>query len=631
MSFSLPMPLLHRMLTIAAFMAATPLMAAPQMRAEWEQPEIVQVNREPMKATFFNFESRALALAGDKTASANFRSLDGAWKFSYAKNPEARPRHFYKTNFDDSTWKTIQVPGMIQAQGYGQPYFNNITYPFPANEPFIEHAINEVGSYRRAFDLPAAWQGRDVFLHIGAAGAAYYIWVNGVKVGYSEDSKLPSEFNLSKYVKPGKNIIAVEMYRFADGSYLEDQDFWRVSGFERSVYLYAEATAHLKDYSATALLDKHGYKDGLFTLATRFSSGAGGRVVATVYDGKQVVLNSVAMVARGAAPSLQGRIANVKPWSAESPFLYRLLIEYQDETGKLLSATSRKIGFRTVEVRDGEVQLNGKRVMFKGVNRHEHDPHTFRVLSEESMRKDVLLMKQANVNAVRTSHYPNDPRWYDLADEYGLYIVDEANIESHEYMSRGDAVAGTPGAREKIQLGHLKRWELAHFDRISRMVERDKNHPSVLIWSLGNEAGTGPNFSRAAQWIRDNDPTRLISFLGYPGLGEEHLPQSYTDIYAPMYDDLEKMIDYAENPLYRQPMIQCEYAHAMGNSLGNLEDYWQVIRAHKKLQGGFIWDWVDQAMLLKDKNGRDYWAQGEDFGPNPRKEHTVVGLSLIHI
>jgi beta-galactosidase len=604
--------------------------AAPTTKyAEWEQPEVVQINREPMKTTFFNFERRELALKGDKAASRYFLSLDGTWSFAYSNNPEARPVGFYRPGFDISGWKTIQVPGMMQAQGYGQPFFNNSDYPFPPNQPYILHSMNEVGSYRRDFDLPAAWDGRDVFLHIGAAGAAYYIWVNGQRVGYSEDSKLPSEFKLTRFLKPGRNMIAVEMYRFADGSYLEDQDFWRVSGFERSVYLYAEPKAHLRDYVVRATLDKAAYRDGEFTLQPEFAGAAQGKLTATLLDGDKTVLTLASDVQGGKAAPLRGTVPGARQWSAETPNLYRLLLEFHDAKGALVSSTSRMVGFRTVEVKDGEVRVNGKRVMFKGVNRHEHDPHTFHVVSEESMRKDIELMKQANVNAVRTSHYPNDPRWYTLADEYGLYVMDEANIESHEYMGLGDRVRHIPGAREKIQLGYQPQWAVAHLDRVSRMVLRDRNHPSVILWSLGNEAGTGPNFARAAKWVREQDPDRLLSYLGYGTIGEEHLPNDYVDIYAPMYDDVEKMIDYAQDPRYKQPMIQCEYAHAMGNSVGNLEDYWQVMRAHRKLQGGFIWDWVDQAMLLKDKQGRSYWAQGEDFGPNPRKDMSEVADGLV--
>ena len=605
--------------------------AAPP--AEWEQPEVVAVNREPMKATFFNFESREKAIAADPAASKYYLSLDGTWSFAYSERPETRPKDFYRSDFDLAGWKTIQVPGMIQAQGYGKPIFTNIEYPFPMAEPFIPSALNEVGSYRRDFVVPADWDGRDVFLHIGAAGAAYYIWVNGEKVGYSEDSKLPSEFNLSKYVKPGKNSIAIEVYRWADASYLEDQDFWRLSGIERSVYVYAEPKSRLRDYTVTALLDKKTYKDGLFSLKAELAGEpSSGQIAVTVYDGDKPVLSTGGRV-QGAQLALDGVIRNVKPWSAETPNLYRMVVEYQDADGKLLSATSRRIGFRTVEVAGGdvrEVRVNGKRVMIKGTNRHEHDPVTYRVMSMELMRKDIEMMKQANVNAVRTSHYPNDPRWYDLADEYGLYVMDEANIESHGYMQAGDQAMekGQAGEREKIQLGYKPHWKAAHLDRVSRMVQRDKNASSIIFWSLGNEAGTGPNFDNAAQWIRDNDPTRLISYLGHGTIGEEHLPNTYTDIYAPMYDDIEKMADYSADTRYKQPMIQCEYAHAMGNSLGNFEDYWQVIRANKKLQGGFIWDWVDQTVYMNDDKGRRFWASGFDVNPK-RGDNSVVGDGVL--
>ncbi|MEO7496724.1 MAG: glycoside hydrolase family 2 TIM barrel-domain containing protein [Massilia sp.] len=604
--------------------AAAP--AAPL--AEWEQPEVVAVNRLPMKATFFNFETRERAIAGDMAASNYYRSLDGTWSFAYSTSPETRPADFYKSGFDTSAWKTIEVPGMMQAQGYGKPVFTNIKYPFPANEPFIPHAMNEVGSYRRDFEVPAGWNCRDVFLHVGAAGAAYYIWVNGEKVGYSEDSKLPSEFDLSKFVKPGKNSIAIELYRWADGSYLEDQDFWRVSGIERSVYLYAEPKARLRDLAVSALLDKRTYSEGLFTLtASMAGQRAAGSIAATIYDGDKAVLSTAGAIGADQSVTLKGSIGGVKRWSAETPNLYRLVVEYKDAGGKLVSATASRIGFRTVEIADGEVRVNGKRIMIKGMNRHEHDPVTYRVMSMESMRKDMELMKQANINAVRTSHYPNDPRWYDLADEYGMYLLDEANIESHGYMELGDKT-GDPAKRAAIQLGYKDHWKFAHLDRVSRMVERDKNHPSIIIWSLGNEAGTGPNFENAAKWIRQNDPTRLISYLGHGTFAEDHRPNSYVDIYAPMYDDIVKMADYADDPRYTQPMIQCEYAHSMGNSLGNLEDYWKTIRTHKKLQGGFVWDWVDQSVYAKDDKGRTYWASGFDLNPS-HGDNSVVGDGVI--
>ena len=618
----------HACLLALAGFSASALHAAPTAPAltEWQQPEVVAVNREPMKATFFNFESRDKALAGDMAASQYYLALDGTWQFAYSRTPGERPVDFYRNDFDTSRWGTIQVPGMIQAQGYGKPIFTNVDYPFPLDEPRIPDAVNEVGSYRRDFVLPAGWDGREVFLHVGAAGAAYYIWVNGEKVGYSEDSKLPAEFRLNRYLKPGKNNISIEVYRWADASYLEDQDFWRLSGIERSVYLYAEPKAYLRDYTVTAQLDKN-YTDGVFQLKAELGgTPAAGNIAVSLYDGERQVLARKARI-DGGSVTLDGVLPRVRPWSAETPNLYRMVIEYTDAGGKLVSATSRRIGFRTVEMKDGEVRVNGKRIMIKGANRHEHDPVTYRVMSLDLMRKDVEMMKQANVNAVRTSHYPNDPRWYDLADEYGLYVMDEANIESHAYMQLGDH-SKVPGYREQVQLGYKPQWQAAHLDRVSRMVQRDKNAPSIIFWSLGNEAGTGPNFEHAARWIRANDPTRLISYLGHGTIGETHLPNAYVDIYAPMYDDIEKMADYAADPRYTQPMIQCEYVHAMGNSLGNMEDYWQVIRAHKKLQGGFIWDWVDQTVQATDAQGRRYWASGFDVNPEVG-DNSVVGDGVV--
>ncbi|UDF05021.1 glycoside hydrolase family 2 TIM barrel-domain containing protein [Asticcacaulis sp. AND118] len=619
---------------MGVMLLATAPVLAQTAPAEWEAPEVVAVNREPMKATFFNFEDRALAIRGDKTASKRYLSLDGAWDFKFSKGVDNRPKDFYKTGADLTGWDTIQVPGMIQAQGdgrFGLPEFYNIKYPFPMNEPHIPHDMIEVGSYKRRFNVSNDWSGQDVFLHIGAAGAAYYIWVNGEKVGYSEDSKLPSEFNVTKFLKPGQNEIALEIYRYADGSYLEDQDFWRLSGIERSVYLYAEPKTRLRDFTVTATLDKT-YTDGVFALEAELAGAKGTATVrATVYDGDTQVLKTTGKARTGKPAKLTGTLKSVKPWTAETPNLYRLVIEVTDSKGHLISATSKKIGFRTVEIRNGEVQVNGKRILIKGVNRHEHDPKTYRVIAPELMRKDIELMKQANVNALRTSHYPNDPYLYDLADEYGLYIMDEANIESHEYMDAADrkaAQTGNPKAREEIQLGYKPHWATAHLDRISRMVERDKNHPSIIFWSLGNEAGTGPNFENAAKWIRQNDPTRLISYLGHGTLNNDHQPNAYVDIYAPMYDDIDRINDYAEDPRFKQPLIQCEYAHAMGNSLGNLEDYWVSIRAHKKLQGGFVWDWVDQFVDGTDAKGKHYWASGFDVNPE-RGDNSVVGDGVV--
>ncbi|MFY8095954.1 MAG: glycoside hydrolase family 2 TIM barrel-domain containing protein [Niveispirillum sp.] len=623
---------MHRSLLAAC--AAIALLSVPVLaadpapvRAEWEQPEVRSIGREPARATFDGFDSVPAALTRDPAGQRWHLSLDGQWSLRLSPNPGARPVDFYRPDYDVSGWDRMVVPGTLQAHGFGKPLFNNILYPFPANQPFIPHAMNEVASYRRDVDIPADWQGRRVFLKFGAAGAAYYVWVNGQRVGYAEDSKLPSEFDVTAHLRPGqRNVVAVELYRFADASYLEDQDFWRVNGMHRSVTLYAAPSTHLRDFEIKAGLTPDA-RTGTFALDVDVAGPDRGlRVRATVLDGTREVLKREAGVKKAGVPvSLSGRIEDIRPWSAETPSLYTLLIELVDKDGKLVEATSRRIGFRTVAIVDGEVRVNGRRVTIRGVNRHEHDPVEFHVISRESMRRDVELMKQANVNALRLSHYPNDPYLYDLADEYGLYLMDEANLESHEYMEMGNK----KGDRAAHQLGYKPEWKEAHVDRVRRMVERDKNHPSIIFWSLGNEAGIGPNFEAMAKWVRQRDPSRLISYLGWGTLMQEHRPNDYVDIYAPMYDDIDKIVDYATDPQWKQPLIQTEYAHAMGNSLGNLEDYWQAIRAHRKLQGGFIWDWVDQATLLKDEKGRPFWGSGFDYGPNPRGDKSIVTDGLL--
>jgi len=568
-------------------------------------------------ATHFPFESREAALAGDLTKSARYQTLDGQWSFSFSPSSDDVPTGFEKPEYDVSGWKTIKVPAMWQTEGYDQARYNNITYPFPANRPLIPHATNPVGSYRKSFEIPAGWSGQDVILHIGAAGSAYQVWVNGVEAGYSEDSKLPSEFDVTKLLKPGqKNIVAIQIHRWSDGSYLEDQDFWRVSGIERSVYLKAAPKTHLTDLFVHAGLDK-AYRDGVLSTDVALTQrSAPVTVRMTLLDGDKVVLTKEAKVAAGAAKTetLSAAVPGVRHWTAETPNLYTLLVEVLDEKGQTLQATPQRIGFRTVEIKNGRVSVNGQLIVIRGVNRHEHDPETFHVMSEASMRRDIELMKRNNFNAVRTSHYPNAELWYALADEYGLYVWDEADIESHGYM---DYANKHPEQRAKYQLGFDPAWEGAHVSRVMNMVERDKNHPSVIFWSLGNEAGIGPNFEKAAAQARKRDPSRLITYLGWGTLDWEHEPNAYVDIYAPMYDDIEKMVDWATDPTRTQPMIQCEYSHMQGNSGGNLKDYWDTIYRYDKLQGGFIWDWVDQSMYRYAKDGRRYWGDGGEYGPNP--------------
>ena len=602
-------------------------------RPDWENPAVFAVNKLPARASGFPFEDRAKAISGKMADSSRFLSLDGKWKFAFTEGVDKRPADFWRDGYDVSKWGDIPVPANWQAQGFDQPRYNNITYPFPANRPLIPHDKNTVGSYRRDFSVPAGWSGQQVVLHIGAAGSAYYIWVNGQKVGYSEDSKLPSEFDVTRFLRPGSNSISIEVYRWSDGSYLEDQDFWRVSGIERSVYLMAAPAARIDDLFARATLDKS-YRDGLLSTEFALTPGAAGRVRTVLLDGDRTVFEQqrdVPASGERRSVAISATIPQPRQWTAETPNLYTLVTELADADGKLIQSTARRIGFRTVEIRDGQVSVNGKPIRIRGMNRHEHDPETFHVISEASMRRDIEMMKRANINAVRTSHYPNAELWYDLADEYGLYVMDEADIESHAYMEKGNEGASTDrdATRRLYQVGFDPAWKDAHVSRVVNMVERDKNHPSVIFWSLGNEAGIGPNFEAAAAAARRRDPTRLVSYLGWGTYDNDHRVNSYVDIYAPMYDSLWKMIDYANDPTHRQPLILCEYAHMMGNSGGNLQDYWDAIYANPRLQGGFLWDWVDQGMNGKDEKGRFFWKTGGDYGPNPGGE-IDFGDGVVH-
>ncbi len=616
-------PLLAALLLTAAPVAAQRAPVAvpiqPQVsadRPDWENPAVFAIGKKRARATGFPFETRETALDGAMERSTRFVTLDGQWKFAFSPDADKAPKDFANPAYDVSQWKEIKVPADWQAEGYDQARFNNVTYPFPANRPLIPHATNPVGSYRRDVEVPRDWTHSDVILHIGAAGSAYYVWVNGHKVGYSEDSKLPSEFDVTRWIKPGRNSIAIQVYRWSDGSYLEDQDFWRVSGIERSVYLMAAPKARIADTFVKAGLSDD-YTDGTLDVALDLTRAARGHTVrATVIDGDRTLLTQTAR-ATGARLSFIGTLPGIRSWTAETPNLYTLLVELLDRQGRTVQATARRIGFRTVAIRNGLVTVNGKPITIRGVNRHEHDPETFHVISLASMRRDIELMKFNNVNALRTSHYPNDERLYDLADEYGLYVMDEANIESHAYMSAANRGGRTP---ESIQIGYDPAWEAAHVSRVTNMVERDKNHPSIIFWSLGNEAGTGPSFEKAAADARAIDPTRLISYLGYSQIND-FKPNAYADIYAPMYDSPARMLDYAQHPEFKQPMIQSEYAHMQGNSGGNFKEYWDAIYARPdRLQGGFIWDWVDQSMYRYTKDGRRYWGDGGEYGPNPGGE-----------
>lgn len=582
----------------------------------WEDPQVNGINRLPMRTSYFAYENEELAERDDPAASTRYLSLDGQWSFRWSRNPGERPKGFEKPEFDVSGWDKIAVPGNWELIGYDAPHYVNIEYLFPANQPFIPDDYNPVGSYRRGFDLPAGFAGQQIVLQFGAVNSAYYVWVNGELAGYSEDAKLPAEFDVTTLVRPGRNEVAVEIYRFSDGSYLEDQDMWSLSGFERSVMLYARPWAHMADIEIDAGLSDD-YATGALGVTVDLSKAAakGGSLGLRLLDGAREIVAQTKPTKGIGTAEFSARLPKVRKWSAETPNLYTLELILRDAGGRMLEVVRRQMGFRRVEIDGGLLKVNGKDITIRGVNRQEIHPVTGRVMSRELMEQDVRLMKQLNVNGLRMSHYPNHPYMYELADKYGLYVMDEANIESHEYMQMGDK-AKTPEERARLQLGYLPEWELAHFERIERMVERDRNHPSIIMWSLGNEAGTGPTFEMATQRVREIDPTRPVVYGGFGTVeGASVLPLS--DVYTPMYDTVAELVNYAESS-EEKPLIQAEYAHAMGNSLGNFQEYWDAIYSYPKLQGGFIWDFVDQTLLKKDERGRPFWAYGGDFGPSPR-------------
>lgn len=570
---------------------------------DWENPAVFKQNCEPAHCTLMPFPDKSTALNQRPQDSPFYLSLNGVWKFNWVPKPADRPVDFYRDDFNVAAWRDFSVPGNCEMAGYGVPIYLNFKYPFPADPPNIPHENNPVASFRRTFHVPPVWQGRQVFLHFGGVNSAMYVWVNGQKVGYSQDSKTPAEFNITKYLRSGENSLAVEVYRWCDGSYLEDQDFWRLSGIERDVFLFSTPDVHIRDFFALGDLDAN-YLHGQFRLVVEVKNYASPAEAYTLEvelldPNEKTVIKSQQPVQFEAEPqkiSWEQPVVNPQKWTAETPHLYSLVLSLRDADQKVIEVVTCKTGFRKIELKDGQVRVNGQPILFKGVNRHEHDPLTGHVISEKSMLRDIELMKKFNINAVRTCHYPNDPRWYELCDQYGLYVIDEANIESHGMGYDPDKT-----------LGNNPVWMAAHLDRTERMVERDKNHPSVVFWSLGNEAGDGVNFVATSNWIHQRDQSRLVHY-------ERAEERAHTDIFCPMYAPIEFIGKYASQPQYR-PLILCEYAHAMGNSVGNLQDYWNVIEKYKHLQGGFIWDWVDQGFEKTTADGEKFWAYGGDFGP----------------
>jgi beta-galactosidase len=592
---------------ILSFLFLSTTLCYAQNKNEWEDPKTVEINKEKPHASFMLYDNVNDVKSDEYSKSPWYQSLNGTWKFNYVDQYSKRITDFYRTDLQDSDWANIPVPSNWERKGFGIPIYTNITYPFPRNPPFVGKD-NPVGTYRKTFTVPANWDGREVLLHFGSITGYAKIYLNGEMVGMSKVSKSPAEFDITKKLKKGNNLLAVQVFRWHDGSYLEDQDFWRISGIERDVFLYSMPKTTIWDFFVKADLDAN-YTNGLFSASVdlRKFAGASGKTVsvtANVTDraGKSVFTQTknAALLSDLNTVMFSGTIPKVAKWSAESPLLYDMNLTIKDDNGNVLGVTGSKIGFRKIEIKESQFMVNGVPVLFKGTNRHEHDEVEGHVISKESMVKDIQLMKQFNINSVRTSHYPNDPLWYKLCDQYGLYLVDEANIESH-----GMGVE-QPGVDREHHVAYLPEWAPAHIDRITRMLERDKNHPSVVIWSMGNECANGPVFHDAYKWIKKRDNTRFVMF-------EQSKEDWNTDIVAPMYPDIEYMKSYAAAKKER-PFIMCEYAHAMGNSSGNFQEYWDIIGSSKHMQGGFIWDWVDQGMKSQTPDGRTYWAYGGDLG-----------------
>jgi len=580
---------------------------------DWENPQVVGINKLPAHAAAIPYTDIQAALHGEQGASPYYQSLNGRWKFIYAAKPGAAPVNMDTGQVEADDWAEIEVPGNWNMQGYDKSIYTNVQMPFPANPPHVPQEDNPTGIYQRRFSIPSDWAGQQIFVCFDGIESAFYLWVNGQPVGYSQGSRLPAEFDLTGYIHPGENSLTALVIRWSDGSYLEDQDHWWMAGIYRDVYLYAKPKIHISDFFARTEFEP-GSDDAVLAVRVKIdnhsqASANGCRVVLQLYDtGDRALFDSppngllLETEVKINKVELSQPVSAPRRWSAEDPYLYTLVLTLKDPQGRLLEIVSSKIGFCQVEIAGKELLINGQPVLIKGINRHDHDHESGKTVSFEAMLSEIQLMKQFNINAVRTSHYPNDARWYDLCDRYGLYVIDEANNECHAVYNK---------------LAHDPSWMGAFMERGMRMVERDKNHPCVIMWSLGNESGYGPNHDALAGWIRGYDSTRPIHYEG--AISDNITPDWFgghlaTDLVCPMYPTIDQIVTYAQDPRADRPLIMCEYAHAMGNSLGNYKEYWEAIENNHGLQGGFIWDWIDQGILQHDKNGEPYWAYGGDFG-----------------
>jgi beta-galactosidase len=573
--------------------------AATQTFTEWHNPAVNEINRQPMHASYFAYKNSAEAEKQIKEKSENFLSVNGEWKFYWVKNANERSTTFFKTDYNDESWETINVPAIWEVNGYGDAVYINSKFAWShiekPNPPHVPEKENYVGSYRRIIDLPERWNGKQVLINMGAISSCVYLWVNGKFVGYSEDRKLEPEFDITKYLKKGKNLIAFQVFRWSDGTYNELQDFWRLAGTSRDIYLYARNPFHISNIVVDASLDDS-YTNGLLNVLVsidrkKLSKNRGATVELVLKNKKnKTVWASTETLKNSTVINLSTQIKDVKRWSAEAPNLYGLTVTLKDKNGKTFEVIPQEIGFRKSEIKNGLLLVNGKPILIKGVNRHEIDPDNAYYVSRERMLQDIKIMKQNNINAVRTCHYPNAPYFYELCDKYGIYVVDEANIEAHGY--------------EKV--AQMPEFMPAHIQRTTRMVQRDRNHPSVIIWSMGNESGKGLNFQEAYKAIKELDTTRPVQY-------QRAGTANYTDVFVPFYYRYDRLEEYGEKGGQRMPLIQCEYAHAMGNSMGGFKEYWDLYRKYENLQGGFIWDFVDQG--LRDfRNGKMIYTYGGDYG-----------------
>ncbi len=593
---------------IITFICFLHFYAFSQENNEWENPKIVDRNKETGRSAFILYQDLIAAQTLNAENSELYKNLNGKWKFNIVKNPEQRPQDFYKTDFNDNDWKEISVPSNWETEGFDIPIYTNVKYPFEKNPPFIDGDYNPVGSYRTTFSIPKDWEDKEIILSFGSISGYARIYVNGEEVGMTKAAKTPAEFDITPFLNKEKNLLAVQVTRWHDGSYLEDQDFWRLSGIERTVVLQAMPKTTIWDFKITGDLDSS-YQNGQLQAAVDIrnfgkSKLTKSRLGISLYDsaGNLVFAEKKPISPEGGRIEFNRNIPNVKRWSAETPNLYTYAFKLEDQNGNPVAATAGRIGFRKVEIKDAQLMVNGKPVTVHGVNLHEHHPDNGHVPDLEMTRKDFELMARNNINAVRMSHYPHGQQVYDLADEYGFYIVDEANIETH---GMGAELQGK--FDKSVHPAYLDAWAPAHLDRIKRMYELDKNHTSVIIWSMGNESGNGPVFYEAYDWLKEVDSTRVVSF-------EQAGQNRNTDIIAPMYPRLNYMKEYAADNTVTRPFIMCEYSHAMGNSSGNFREYWDIIDSSPHMQGGFIWDWVDQGLRAETEDGREFWAYGGDLG-----------------